>query len=167
MKSINEDRLARENWDKVYAGMPGCMETAMHEAFGRIHAHRRQRRVWQYAAACAACVLLVLGIAGWTVKPGQRAMDRVMAPPVEMPAATQAPAPEEELPMLTPQSIVYASKVDAYFHIQAECAQSADNNVELQLITAREFAKLPCSACGADQVYDEAIFHADMENVLS
>ena len=138
MKRMNElDDLRNEAWSEVYADVPDSVQTGVQFAFMRIRAREKRRRTALRALACAACLALVIGAAGFMLGREADAPDRVAAPNVE-------------LRTLKSDDIVYAARADACFHVRADCSEAMAEQVELQLITALEFEKKLCPVCGAN-----------------
>lgn len=138
MEHLNElDALKNENWADVYADVPASVHAGVEFAFMRIRARERRRQTAVRFMACAACLTVVIGAAGWMLGREMNAPDRVAAPDVE-------------LRMLKKDDIVYAARADAYFHVRSDCSGSMAEQVELQLVTALEFEKELCSVCGAN-----------------
>lgn len=138
MKRTDElDALKREDWSKVYGAVPEGVNAGVQFAFARIHARERRRRVVMRSLALAACLALVIGMGSLTLFRGADAPDRVAAP-----------APEAKV--LSGDSIVYAARADACFHVHSGCSAAMAEQVELQLVTALEFEKKLCPVCGVN-----------------
>lgn len=138
MNRIEEfDVLRNENWDSVYADVPQSVHEGVQLAFERIHAHERRRKQTFRLISMAACLCIVLGVGAVALRSGPAdAPDRVASPVTD-------------IRILTRDEAVYASKTDAYFHIKKNCPAAQGEDVELQLMTALEFEKKLCTACGA------------------
>lgn len=138
MNRIEEfDALRNENWDGVYADVPQSVNEGVQLAFARIRAHERRRKQTFRLISMAACLCVVLGVGAVALRSGPAdAPDRVAAPVTE-------------LRILPRDEIVHASKADACFHIKPDCSKIEGETVELQLMTALEFEKRLCPACGA------------------
>lgn len=137
MKRMDElDVLKNEKWSEVYADVPDSVQAGVQFAFMRIRAREKKRRTALRALACAACLALVIGAAGFMLGREVDAPDRVAAPSVE-------------LRTLKSDDTVYAARADACFHVRADCSEAMAEQVELQLITALEFEKKLCPVCGA------------------
>ena len=134
MRRDERDELKHLDWSKIYANVPGAVDDGVRVAFLRIRERRMKRMRTLRLAACAACLVIVAGAAGFMLRGGQSAPDRVV------PLAPEAVT-------LTDDSEVYASREDACFHIHADCPRIEGEAVALKLITAREFEKTPCPEC--------------------
>jgi len=138
MSRIDEfDALRNEDWSRVYADVPHCVNEGVQLAFARIRARERRRRATARTLAFAACFVLVFGAAGLMLRRDPDTTDRVAAPQVE-------------LRSLNYDSIVYAAQADPYFHINSRCSAAMAEQVKLQLVTALEFQKEICSICGGN-----------------
>lgn len=137
MNRIDEfDALRNENWDGVYADVPQSVNEGVQLAFARIRAHERRRKQTFRLISIAACLCIALGVGAVALRSGPAdAPDRVASPVTE-------------LKVLARDEVVHASKVDACFHIKADCSKIEGEAVELQLMTALEFEKSLCPACG-------------------
>lgn len=129
------DALRSQDWSSVYADVPDCVNEGVQLAFARIRAHERRRKNTMRVLACAACLVLVAGVAGITLRREPEAPDRV--------AAAQL-----QLRTLAMESVVYAAQADACFHVDSGCSAAMAEQVQLQLVTALEFEKELCPVCG-------------------
>lgn len=138
MNRIDEfDALRRENWDSVYADVPSSVEEGVQLAFERIRAHERRRKQTLRLISMAACLCVALGVGAVALRSGPAdAPDRVAASVTDV-------------RILARDEAVYASKVDACFHIKPDCGKVQGEAVELRLLTALEFEKGLCPDCGA------------------
>ena len=137
----NRDVLRELDWSKVYADVPGTVRDAAYIARLRIRERERRRRRNLRAAACAACLTVVVGAAALLLRGGAATPDRVvpLAPDaIHMSADTE----------------VYASREDAHYHLRPDCARIEGETVVLKLVTALEFEKIPCPACGSNAVVE-------------
>ena len=140
MRGNDRDALRELDWSKVYAPVPGAVDDGVRVAFLRIRQrglHRRRALKW---AVCAACLVLCAG-AALMFRSESRAPDRVV------PLAPEAVR-------LDADSVVYASRADACFHVKPDCERIEGEIVALKLVTAREFEKALCPACGANVLMD-------------
>ena len=142
MRRDERDELFALDWSKVYANVPGAVDDGVRIAFMRIRESRRRRLRTLRIAACAACAVIAVGAAALLLRGGGSAPDRVV------PLAPEAVT-------LTDDSVVYASREDAHFHLKADCARAEGETVALKYVTAREFEKTACSACGASIVSND------------
>ena len=131
------DALRGEDWSKVYREVPQSVNEGVQLAFARIRARERRRKQTLRIVSMAACLCLVLGAGALVLGRGGNSTDRVFPPTV---AAQQ----------LAGDSIVYASLEDGCFHLHTGCGQIHGEAVQLQLVTALEFEKKICPACGAN-----------------
>ena len=137
MDQRNEtDVLKGEKWDGLYADVPDAVVAGMEAAFARIHRRERRGRFALRALACAAGLALIVGVAGVMLGREKDMTDRVAAPGAS-------------LRTLREDEIVYSAPVDACFHLRKDCSRAEGDTLALQLITALEFAKQLCPACGA------------------
>lgn len=140
MDQRNEkDALRGENWAGLYADVPDAVAAGVEASFERIHRRERRGRFALRALACAAGLALVVGAAGLTLGQKKDTPDRVAAPGAS-------------LRVLREDEIVYSARTDECFHLRRDCSRAEADQVALQLITALEFEKKLCPACGADVV---------------
>ena len=138
MDQRNEtDVLKGEKWDGLYADVPDAVVAGMEAAFARIHRRERRGRFALRALACAAGLALIVGVAGLTLGREKDMTDRVAAP-------------SASLRTLREDEIVYSAPADACFHLRKDCSRAEGDPLALQLITALEFEKQLCPACGAN-----------------
>ena len=141
MRRDERDELKHLDWSKIYADVPGAVDDGVRVAFLRIRERRMKRMRTLRLAACAACLVIVAGAAGFMLRGGQSAPDRVV------------PLAPETI-RLTDDSEVYASREDECFHLRPECPQAGEDAVALKLVTAREFEKKLCPVCRGSAVVD-------------
>lgn len=140
MRENERDALRDLDWTRVYARAPGAVEEGARVAFARIRARERRRQRIARGAALAACLVLIAGGGAMLLlRGGGGPQDRVAAQ-------------LREAKQLNADDAVYASRADAYYHVAADCPEIEGRPVALQLITAVEFEKELCPACGADRV---------------
>ena len=138
MNRIEEfDAMRNENWDGVYADVPQSVNEGVHLAFERIRAHERRRKQTFRLISMAACLCVVLGVGAVALRRG----------PADAPDRVAAPITETRI--LARDELVHASKEDGCFHVRPDCEKALGETVELQLMTALEFEKSLCPACGA------------------
>jgi len=138
MNRIDEfDALKNADWSGVYRDVPQSVNEGVQMAFARIRAHERRRRFTLRMISVAACLCVLVGTGAMVLGRNRHSADRVAAPVTE-------------LPVLTSESIVYASLNDPCFHVHAGCSRIQGEAVELQVITAMEFEKELCTGCGAN-----------------
>lgn len=138
MDQRNEsDVLKGEKWDGLYADVPDAVVAGMEAAFARIHRRERRGRFALRALACAAGLALIVGVAGLTLGREKDMTDRVAAP-------------SASLRTLREDEIVYSAPADACFHLRKDCSRAEADQVALQLVTALEFEKQLCPACGGN-----------------
>ena len=89
------------------------------------------------ALACAAGLALIVGVAGLTLGREKDMTDRVAAP-------------SASLRTLREDEIVSSAAADACFHLRKDCSRAEADQVALQLVTALEFEKELCPACGGN-----------------
>lgn len=141
MRRDEQDDLRMLDWSKVYANVPGAVDDGVRVAFLRIRERRKKRLRMLRMTACAACALIAVGAAAFMLRGGERAPDRVVP---------LAP----EMVVLNDDSEVYASREDAHFHMSAACEKIEGEAVALKFVTAREFEKTVCPACGGNVLLD-------------
>lgn len=140
MNQRNEtDVLKGEDWDGLYADVPDAVVAGVEASLARIHRRERRARFALRAMACAAGLALIVGVAGLTLGRGKDTMDRVAAPGAS-------------LRTLREDEIVYSAPADDCFHLRKNCSRAEGDQLALQLVTALEFEKALCPACGADVV---------------
>lgn len=138
MNRIDEfDALRKENWDDLYADVPGSVSEGVQLAFERIRVYERRRKQGLRLISIAACLCVALGAGAVALRSG----------PAKVPDRVAAPVTDVRI--LARDEIVHASKTDDFFHIKRDCAKAQGESVELQLITALEFEKKLCAECGA------------------
>ena len=131
------DALKDQDWSKVCGAVDEGVKAGVQFAFARIHAREKRRRLVMRSLAVAACLALVAGMGSIALRRSTDAPDRV---------AVSAP----EAKVLSNDSIVYAARADACFHLHSACSAAMAEQVELQMITALEFEKKLCDVCGVN-----------------
>lgn len=138
MDQRNErDVLEDESWAGLYADVPDAVMAGLEASLARIHRREKRGRFALRALACAAGLALIVGVAGLTLGREKDMTDRVAAPGAS-------------LRTLREDEIVYSARTDECFHLRKDCSRAEADQVALQLITALEFEKQLCPACGAN-----------------
>ena len=142
MRKNDRDELRALDWSKVYADVPGAVDDGVRVAFHRIRERRARRMRLVRVAASAACLVLIAGAAAFVLRGGESAPDYVVP---------LAP----DVPVLTADSEVYASREDAHFHVRGDCPSLEGEAVVLKLVTALEFEKELCPDCGKNVLVED------------
>lgn len=141
LQNKNKDPLKELNWSALYDRAPQDFDPAVRLAFKRIHAREKRKKNLLRVTACAAVLALFCGVGAWQWSKRQSVPDQV---------DTVLAAPT----LLTASSHVFSTKEDPYYHTDAACPLTLENEVALQLITAREFEKTPCPDCCANVQFE-------------
>lgn len=141
VRKNKEDSLRDFNWSAVYGDMPQDFEPAVRIALHRVYLHERRRKTALRLCACAAVIAIMLGF-------GALQLGRRSLAPDQSNIVLAAPT------IVASDTLVFATKDDPYLHLDASCPQTIENEVEIQLITAIEFEKIPCPECCANAQFE-------------
>lgn len=141
VRKNNRDSLRDLNWSAVYGDMPQDFEPAVRIALHRISLREKRRKTVLRIGACAAVIAIMLGIGALQVRKRAYVPDQssiVLAAPT----------------VVASNTLVFGTKEDPYFHLNAACPRALESEVKIQYITALEFEKSPCPECCANVQFE-------------
>ena len=142
IQNEKRDPLRDLNWASVYADVPEDFDPSVRLAFQRIRIHERRKKHIIRFSACAAAAVLCIGFGAWQLTKREVAPDQV-SPVLAAPTVVTLNTP------------VFSTKDDPCLHVDAACPNTIENEVQIQLVTALEFDKTPCSACCANVQFEK------------